>query len=64
MERSSYTPNINDPYINAEKALPRISFDNPQLAHVTKRMKNNDGIAVGTASSNPIIGTRNYIVEF
>ena len=49
--------------INAEIALPRIGFDNPQLAHVTKRRKTNSHIPVGTANSNPILDTRNYIVE-
>ena len=62
--KNNYTPDIDDPYINAEIALPRIGYENPQLAHVTKRLKNNDGNPVGIASSNPILDTRNYIVEF
>ena len=31
---------------------------------VTKRLRNNDGNPVGRANANPILDTREYVVEF
>ena len=50
--------------MSAEIAIPRIGYDNRQLAKITKRMKNNDGLPIETANCNPVLDTRNYIREF
>ena len=59
-----YTPDVDDPYVNAEIAIPRVGCDEPQFPKVTKRLKNSQGLAIGAAHENPILDSRNYVVGF
>ena len=38
--------------------------DGPEFARVTKRLKDKDGLPIGTASENPILDTRIHEVEY
>ena len=63
-EADDYTPEVlEDTYVNMEIALPRDS-DGPEFARVTKRLRDADGIPIGTANDNPILDTRLYEVEY
>ena len=55
---------MGDPYLKSELAIPRIGFESPQLAKVTKRLKADNGDPIGTAHDNPLLDTRSYIVEY
>jgi len=55
---------VGDIYLNSEKALPRIGHDHPQLVRVSKRVKDVEGNPLGIANTNPILNTRQYLVEF
>ena len=55
---------VGDTYLNSEIALPHIDHEYPQLARVSKRMKNFAGNSIGTANKNPILDTRQYLVEY
>ena len=46
-----------------ELALPRNS-EGPEFAKVTKRLRDADGIPIGTAHDNPILDSRVYEVEY
>ena len=46
-----------------ELALPRDS-EGPEFARVTKRLRDANGIPIGTANDNPILDTRVYEVEY
>ena len=60
-----FTPDIfNDRYLNTELALPHRDEATPQYAKVTKRLRDINGIPIGTAENNPILDTRMYKVEF
>ncbi|KAI2498349.1 Reverse transcriptase (RNA-dependent DNA polymerase) [Fragilaria crotonensis] len=54
----------SDQYVGMELALPR--GDDGQLMHarVTKRLKDNEGIPVGTANDNPLLDSRKYEIEY
>ena len=61
---SEFTPDVyNDTYVNMELALPR-SGGEVEFAKVTKRLRDKDGLPIGTANDNPILDTRVYEVEF
>ena len=63
-EADSHTPDVlHDTYLNMEVALPRDS-EGPEFARVTKRMRDANGIPIGTAHDNPILDTRVYEVEY
>ena len=63
-EEDERTPEVlDDTYLNMEVALPRDS-DGPELAKVVKRLRDKDGIPIGTANDNPILDTRVYEVEY
>ena len=63
-EADDYSPEIgDDTYINMEIALPR-DDDGPTFAKVTKRLRDANGIPIGTANDNPILDTRVYEVEY
>ena len=47
-----------------ELAVPRGDNPNPQYAKVTKRLRDADGIPIGTANENPILDSRMYEVEY
>ena len=60
-----FTPEVfDDTYLNMEVALPKGDEDHPMLAKVTKRLRDKDGLPIGTAHDNPILDTRMYEVEF
>jgi hypothetical protein len=59
-----FTPTLtDDTYLNMELALPR-SGGEVEFAKVTKRLRDKDGLPIGTANDNPILDTRIYEVEF
>jgi Reverse transcriptase (RNA-dependent DNA polymerase) len=59
-----FTPDsFNDTYLNMELALPR-SGGEVEFAKVIKRLRDKDGLPIGTANDNPILDTRVYEVEF
>ena len=63
-EADDYTAEtLDDTYLNVEVALPRDS-DGPEYARVTKRLRDANGLPIGTANSNPILDTRLYEVEY
>ncbi len=66
-EDESFTPDtFGDTYLNMEIALMRGAGD-PSDVHygkVTKRLRDSEGRPIGTASDNPLMDTREYMVEF
>ena len=50
-------------YLNMELALPRNGAE-VQFGRVVKRLRDKDGLPIGTAHDNPILDTRIYEVEF
>ena len=59
-----FTPDTYDMYLNMELALPQGDSLEPRLARVTKRLKDANGIPIGTADDNPLLNTRMYEVEY
>ena len=60
-----FTPDTyDDRYLNMELAVPRGDNPNPQYAKVTKRLRDADGIPIGTVNENPILDSRMYEVEY
>ena len=53
----------DDTYLLMELALPK-NGDQPQFARVTKRLKDANGLPIGTANHNPILDTRMYEVQY
>ena len=53
-----------DNYVGMELALPRGDGEGMLRAHVTKRMRDEEGRPIGTASDNPLLDSRMYEVEF
>ena len=63
-EADDFTPEVlEDTYLNMELVLPRDS-EGPEFARVTKRLKDANGIPIGTANDNPILDSRIYEVEY
>ena len=63
-DADDHTPEVlEDTYVNMELALPR-DGDGPEFARVTKRLRDANGIPIGTANDNPILDTRIYEVEY
>ena len=61
----SFTPDVmGDTYVNMELALPQGGTLEPRYARVTKRLRDANGIPIGTEHDNPILNTRMYEVEF
>ena len=54
---------FNDTYLNMELALPRDGGE-VEFGRVVKRLRDKNGIPIGTANDNPILDTRIYEVEF
>ena len=54
----------DDQYLNMELAVPRGVNPNSQYAKVTKRLRDADGIPIGTANENPILDSHMYEVEY
>ena len=60
-----FTPDVfDDWYLKIELALPHGDEATPQYAKVTKRLRDANGIPIGTADDNPILDMRMYEVEF
>ena len=51
-------------YLNMELALPQGDSLEPRMARVTKRLKDANGIPIGTADDNPLLDMRMYEVEY
>ncbi len=63
-EADDHTPEVlEDTYINMELALPR-DDEGPEFARVTKRLRDANGLPIGTSNDNPILDTRVYEVEY
>ena len=63
-EADEFTPEVlQDTYLNMELALPR-DGEGPEFARVTKRLRDKDGLPIGTANDSPILDTRLYEVEY
>ena len=59
-----FTPEIlDDTYLNMEVALPQ-DGEGPEFACVTKRLRDANGIPIGTANDNPIMDTQLYEVKY
>ena len=60
----SFTPDMyGDTYLNMELALPWAGGE-VEFGRVVKRLRDKDGLPIGTANVNPILDTRGYEVEF
>ena len=57
-----FDPELFDNYVNMEISIDR-NDDGPKFARVTKKLKEKDGLPIGTASENPILDTIIYEVE-
>ena len=53
-----------DTYLNMELALPQGDSLEPTRARVTKRLKDANGIPIGTTDDNPLLDTMMYEVEY
>ena len=59
-----HTPEVlQDTYLNMELALPW-DDEGPQFARVTKSLRNNEEISIGTAYDNPLLDSRICEVEY
>jgi hypothetical protein len=58
-----FDPDSYDNYLTMELLMDRPGAD-PELARVTKRLKDNNGNPIGIANANPILDTRLYEVEY
>ena len=59
-----FTPDTyDDTYLNMELALLRDGAE-VQFGHVVDRLRDKDGLPIGTAHDNPILDTRMYKDEF
>ena len=61
-EVDDYTPDIADTYLQAEILIPR-NGDLVQ-AKVVRRLHNGEGTPKGKRNENPMLDTREYVVEF
>ena len=61
---ATFTPEVFDnTYLNMELALPRDGGETT-FTCVTKRLKDANGLPIGTSHKNPILDTRVYEVEY
>ena len=52
---ANFTPEVfDDTYLNMELALPR-DEPGPKFARATKRLRDHNGLPIGTANQNPIL---------
>ena len=58
-----FDPDSFDQYLSMEVAIDR-GGEHPQLARVTKRLKDHRGNPIGVSNNNPMLDTRMYEVEF
>ena len=60
-----FTPEVfDDTYFNMELALPNGDGAEPAFARVTKRLRDANGLPIGTAHDNPILDSGMYEVEY
>ena len=59
----SFTPDSYDGYLQMELAFDR-SENGPSFAKVTKRLRDAQGLPIGTANDNLILDNRMYEVEY
>ena len=59
-----FTSDTYDMYLNMELALPQGDSLEPRLARVTKRLKDANGIPIGTSHDNPLLDMMMYEVEY
>lgn len=60
-EADNFTEDSYDEYLNAELLLP--SGGQMTKGRVTKRLKSDDGTPVGVRNNNPLLDSREYVVE-
>ena len=58
-----YTSDVYDPHVGMQILLDR-GGNEPELAKVTKRLRDEDGNPVGVAHDNPLVDTRMYEIEY
>jgi hypothetical protein len=59
-----FTPDVfEDTYLNMELTLPRGGGE-VELGRVVKRLRDKNGLPIGTAHDNPVLDSRIYEVEF
>ena len=56
------TPEVGDNYVGARVTLP--FGDGEASGRVAKRARDKDGNPIGRANANPILDTREYVIEF
>ena len=61
-EQDNYTPDTYDQYLGAELLLP--NADEMVVGRVIKRARGQDGNPIGIRNSNPLLDTREYVIEF
>ena len=61
-EQDDYTPETFDQYLGAELLLPH--GDQMITGRVVKRARGQDGNPIGIRNNNPLLDTREYVVEF
>ena len=59
-----FTPDTYDQHLQMELALQQGDSLEHRLARVNKRLKDSNGLPIGTADQNPLMDTRMYEVEF
>ena len=60
-----FTPEVfDDTYLNMELALPRGDGSEPVFTHVKKRLRDSNGLPIGTSNENPILERLVYEVEY
>jgi hypothetical protein len=60
----TFTPDtVGNRYLNMEMAIPR-DGEGPEFARVTKRLRDKNGLPIGTANDNPILDNQMYEVEY
>ena len=59
-----FSPQIHTTPLNMELVLPQGDSLEPRLARVTKRLKDVNGIPIGTADDNPLLNMRMYELEY
>ena len=62
-DNDHFTPDTDNTYGNMELALPQGDSLEPRMARVTKRLKDANGIPIGTADDNPLLDSRMYEVN-
>ena len=59
----NYTPDVYDPHVGMQILMDR-GGNEPELAKVIKRLRDEDGNPIGVAHDNPLVDTRLYEIEY